>query len=749
MILEQQKQAIVLSDVPSDDSIKMSLDVDSAQILMQMLSKDLYSDPIGSTIRETASNALDSHRKAGVKKPIIVSLYRTEEGECEFSVEDFGVGLDNVDVDNIISKYGKSTKRLSNNQLGMFGLGFKSPMAYSSSFYFVCRKNGIERKYMMYEGENVNEIDLLYQSETTENNGVRIIIPVRNGSVSSFCNKIKEQLAYFEDVYFRIDDAYDTIDNGYKIYRTLNYQLSELKSFNEMHICLDNVYYAIDWSKLGADRIYLPIALRFGLSDGIYPTPNRETIIYTEECKKIIIEKIKTVATEIVQNFNNSVEDCSFEDAIHFYKKSQHQVKIGNEEFHLSNDLLKHSSIGIIEPVVKGIKHLNIKLLSEKTILFLSDCKRTHTLVNGRFCADNSTVNFMDVINEKSQNFIHGEPISAKKKSYYRNTLSNDKKHVFFKKHSRIPLFPISRYDNTNYFKILSLHTIEKKHWREAIIEFQTAIQNVLKSIENVDELEIPKDFIEARKRISYTRRLKLEGEINCKIAEDLSRSVSGQRCKFVSHILEKSEIHRNKGLIIYDHQDNKERMDDLYDMCNNQKIKLIITSSREYENLKKLEIHNLINYETFMKGDTKPFQRIATSIKLRAFKNNYQLIFNNKEIFKNISTELYEDLKKVDDYINKNYKYVEGEVSKVITELADANKLYDVELLEISEKLNELLSKLYFIPLLVNSTGSRYSYNNDNLQKCKPIIIDLMKYYKQRLNLEHYKLNKTIKTEE
>ena len=46
----------------------MSLDMDSAQVLMQMLSKNLYSDAIGSTIRECASNALDSHRRAGVDK---------------------------------------------------------------------------------------------------------------------------------------------------------------------------------------------------------------------------------------------------------------------------------------------------------------------------------------------------------------------------------------------------------------------------------------------------------------------------------------------------------------------------------------------------------------------------------------------------------------------------------------------------------------------------------------------------------
>jgi HSP90 family molecular chaperone len=121
MILEKQKEAIVVTDGDISESIGMSLDLDSAQILMQMLSKNLYSDPIGSTIRECASNALDSHRRAGVSDPIIVSLLQNEQNNTEFSVEDFGIGLDANDVENIISKYGKSTKRHSNNELGMMG----------------------------------------------------------------------------------------------------------------------------------------------------------------------------------------------------------------------------------------------------------------------------------------------------------------------------------------------------------------------------------------------------------------------------------------------------------------------------------------------------------------------------------------------------------------------------------------------------------------------------------------------------
>jgi len=121
MILEKQKEANVLVDRQAQESVGMSLDLDSAQILMQMLSKNLYSDDIGSTIRECASNALDSHRRAGVKDPILVSFKENSSHNYEFSVEDFGIGLDADDVKNIISKYGKSTKRESTTELGMMG----------------------------------------------------------------------------------------------------------------------------------------------------------------------------------------------------------------------------------------------------------------------------------------------------------------------------------------------------------------------------------------------------------------------------------------------------------------------------------------------------------------------------------------------------------------------------------------------------------------------------------------------------
>jgi hypothetical protein len=68
MILENQTDTIILEEGEVQESTNMVIDAESHVFLMRMLSK-FYSDGIGSLIRETASNALDSHRESGVVDP--------------------------------------------------------------------------------------------------------------------------------------------------------------------------------------------------------------------------------------------------------------------------------------------------------------------------------------------------------------------------------------------------------------------------------------------------------------------------------------------------------------------------------------------------------------------------------------------------------------------------------------------------------------------------------------------------------
>ena len=121
MELVNQKKIIIESEGDIDDVTDMSIDTESIGLLMQFLSKNIYSDAIGSTVREWVSNAWDATVKVEDKKPIIVSLVKTESHKWQFTVEDFALGLDDQDVKNIISKYLCSTKRNDSKQLGAMG----------------------------------------------------------------------------------------------------------------------------------------------------------------------------------------------------------------------------------------------------------------------------------------------------------------------------------------------------------------------------------------------------------------------------------------------------------------------------------------------------------------------------------------------------------------------------------------------------------------------------------------------------
>ena len=81
------------------------------------------------------------------------------------------------------------------------------------------------------------------------------------GERSDFENKAIKKLAYYDTVLLYVNDGLI----GNKILRNEHWQYSNNSCNNSLHFCLKDVYYEIDWNKLGINRINLPIALRFGL----------------------------------------------------------------------------------------------------------------------------------------------------------------------------------------------------------------------------------------------------------------------------------------------------------------------------------------------------------------------------------------------------------------------------------------------------------------------------------------------------
>ena len=756
MILEKQKEAMIFADGEINESIGMSLDLDSAQILMQMLSKNLYSDSIGSTIRECASNALDSHRRAGVEDPIVVSFKLDDSNNYVFSVEDFGIGLDADDVRNIISKYGKSTKRNSDTELGMMGLGFKAPLAYSSSFYFICRKDGIERKYMMYEGEDTNTIDLLYERSTEERNGVKVIVPVKWSDRSGFHSKIQEQLAYFDSVYFDVIAGGHSVDNKFTIYRGDYFQYSEMSKDDYLHICLDNVYYPLDFNKLGISQLEFPVALRFSLTDGIFPTPNREAIRYTQEAKDIILQRLGQMSDFFIEKYNREMENCTtFDQVIEFYTTNRRSVEIVPGKSLNVGYLSIFSNVVMNEPNMEGVKHLNLKKLVDNSEYILNEYAVTYTLNRGKFreVKSGSWESNISRNNVRTGNtYMYSSRISELKKAYLRTHLQNSTftNYYFVKRVGTFSLFNKndgSSYSKSlkrdNYYQLLELSKIKKEHWREAIAEFQGIVNSMISGFKNLDDVIVPDSFIQSRKqtsgRIGVSRREKMAGDIIVKEARQLERFVDGKNCKFVPDTWSLKDMAKMKTLIVYGHHDDSLDLDKLYSIiCGKLNITIISLSTKEIKVLEKLELNNVMSYSKFMEGKSKPFKKLVTAYLINKLIVNQRYVFTKSSYLKSVSSELTDKIDLLEKYRNTNYREGSTEIYKAMVELAEENNLFDYSIYHEYIRMKETLERLYFLNAIFGSLNF-YSYNSKMSPDVERAIVDLMKYHKFKVDLKHY----------
>lgn len=759
MILEKQTEANVLEEGQSQESIGMSLDLDSAQILMQMLSKNLYSDDIGSAIRECASNALDSHRRAGVDTPIIVSFKASAASNYEFCVEDFGIGLDADDVRNIISKYGKSTKRNSATELGMMGLGFKAPLAYSSSFYFVCRKDGMERKYMMYEGEDANTIDLLYEKETEEANGVKIIIPVKYQDRWQFYKKIKEQLCYFESVYFDVPED-NTIANDFVISRHEHFQFSELSTDTNLHICLDNVYYPLDFEKLGIDRIDFPIGLRFSLSDGLYPTPNRESLRYTQEAKKIIMDKLSQVGDWYVELYNNATnEGTGLKSMINYLEKSGHMIEMADGRNRSIDPFIKYSTLKPTIPVLEGVSILDFPSLYKtyKQNMLVDSFPSQFSLRYKRMQnTDKHYVygyNLENVCNGQANVWVYTDKVPQIKKDYLRATCKESAYNFIVRRGKPMKLGVAAKYTLSTYYHLLGLSKIPKDKWRAAIKEYQHIISLIEENFTDLDALVVPQHFIDSKKKakvirtgISSNKRLKLQGEIVCKKGVDLMRWNDGRKCKFDSQLYKLEDLHKNKGIKVYAKHEDFLKLDALYGMMQKQKMEVITFSDRELKIVEQLNIHNLISYEKFMEGKTAPFKRIITSILINEMICLYRSTFEKIDAVRHVSSDLADKLQRLATYRTTNYVETNTELRKAMLEVALEHRLFDPQIHTEYLEMLAIFEKLTFLNPVCGRLG--YTSSEDPMIN---VMTDLFKYYKQRVDLKHYniRINDEVLTEE
>jgi hypothetical protein len=304
-----------------------------------------------------------------------------------------------------------------------------------------------------------------------------------------------------------------------------------------------------------------------------------------------------------------------------------------------------------------------------------------------------------------------------------------------------------------NYYQLLELSKIKKEHWREAIIEFQGIVNSMISGFKNLDDVVVPDSFIQSRKqitgRVGVSRREKLAGDIIVKEARQLERFVDGKNCKFVPDTWSLKDIPKKKTLIVYGHHDDSLDLDKLYSItCGKMNITIISLSTKEIKVLEALELNNVMSYSKFMEGKSKPFKKLVTAYLINKLILNQSYVFRKSDYLKSISTELADKMDLLERYRNTNYRDGSTEIYKAMIDLAEENKLFDYSIYHEYIRMKETLERLYFLNAIMGSLNF-YSYNSGMSPGVERAIVDLMKYHKFKVNLDHYTRLEEDKLEE
>ncbi len=326
MIVQQQQDSV---EVIGTDFTSTSFGINEKSLGMffKSFTDSLYSDKIGSIVREITSNCYDSHREAGVNFPVTIKLERPfygsrDAGQIVFT--DYGVGISPERMTNIYAFYFSSTKRTSNNEIGGFGIGAKSPLAYTESFIIQTVFNKVQYTYVIRRGVQAPTIDLIQKEATTERNGTKVKIDIKNDrDYQLFVDAIKNQLRFFDNLVIDAQNLsykeHNLTLNDYKIYQGKHFIVRSNDAGRKGGVCLGAVYYPLNYAQIDEyeDDFKTPICLKVNIGD-IDVTLNRESIEYNERTVAFLKKKMQQAKEELTEIYRDQSKE--YTDILEYIK---------------------------------------------------------------------------------------------------------------------------------------------------------------------------------------------------------------------------------------------------------------------------------------------------------------------------------------------------------------------------------------------------------------------------------------------
>lgn len=730
------------------ESMEMGVDADSMQHLMMILSTNLYQNPIGSIVREYTSNAVDANIDAKNEEPVIVRL-KNANGNWYFEVEDFGTGLDDQDFRTTISKYGKSTKRDKEDQLGFYGLGCKSAFSYTNSFYYTCIKNGTLRKYLLYKNNQGFKIDLLVTEKTDRKNGVTVNIPVKVNDNTKFLAEIKTQLAYFDNVFFDTDNTVIylppvDLNTTFSIFSEKEFHWSTIYNVAEMHITLGRVNYPIDWKMIGINKIEIPIGLKFGLDSGLFPIPNRENLIWSDETKKLILERIKSVADWFINRYNSDQKE--FENLVEAWdeiNKTDYYVTLANNKFKI-NELINLSTIKVKELKIKGIEYIRPSFYKSQLNLLLENYKCVARNMGQSIKIKNIPYQpHWFLYDYQTPSKLQGCLLedSQKVSGFFRDYLREQDWTYYFKRRSYLD---ISLKTPEDYKLKLSSGFVNGNE-KESIKEWKKISKQVADllifdgtNLANTKEyLDFKEEHKAKRKQNSISKALnKQDGEVTIGVCRN---KMSGYGTTQEKKTFKVSKLHTIKSIMCYSDISGDE-LNAYHFLFSKLKVNFCSIGKQDLNKIKPLKLHNFMTLKEL--ENTKVFKKLATSIRINKIIKTYDIQYStNMKIIEECMGKHSKDILALKHYTNINGPANVSSYSKAadgILAVATVNNLWDHSIIECVIRVEKSIQDFEFINLLKLPEENKQN-SQENLTNfiTKILMFQKLKYDNKLENLE------------
>lgn len=199
-MIPKTQTATVAASLPGEVT---SFTIQASGKAFRALIDGLYSDKVLAPVRELMTNAHDAHVAAGTTQtPFKVTVPTSMDPT--FGVRDFGTGMTDAEVTGLYSTLFASSKEDTNTEVGMLGLGSKSPFGYTDSFT-VRSYDGTEvRTYVAFLEQDVPKISMVDRSLSSEPRGLEVKFATKPVDRSDFVDAVRKVA-----IGFKVTPAFD------------------------------------------------------------------------------------------------------------------------------------------------------------------------------------------------------------------------------------------------------------------------------------------------------------------------------------------------------------------------------------------------------------------------------------------------------------------------------------------------------------------------------------------------------------